>query len=99
MKRVTPTAFPDAPLVTHPETLGAAARAARTQSGLTLADAALSLGVAKQTLQNLEQGKPSVSLGLALHILSGLGVSLLVVPAQRRAQASQAVKQVLNDAT
>ena len=66
--------------------LGIAVRAARTQAGLTLADAALTLGVAKQTLSNLELGKPSVGLGLALEIATGLGVAIFMVPASAREQ-------------
>jgi len=84
MKRVVATAFPADPCVDHPATLGAAIRAARTQAGMRQEDAALSIGVALQTLGDIEAGKPGVSIGKILQVAQGLGVSLLVVPQSRR---------------
>ncbi|MDP1613801.1 MAG: helix-turn-helix transcriptional regulator [Sulfuritalea sp.] len=81
MRRVVPVSFPDDPLVADTQMFGRAVRAARTQSGLTLEDAALAVGVAKQTLQHLETGKPSVGLGLALKIAQAMGVALFALPA------------------
>jgi len=66
MRTVTPKPFPTELELRSAKQLGIAVRAARTQARLTLADAALTLGVAKQTLSDLELGKPSVGLGLAL---------------------------------
>lgn len=86
MRTVTPKPFPIDPELRSATQLGVAIRAARTQAGLTLADAALTLGVAKQTLSDLELGKPSVGLGLALEIAAGLGVALFMVPAGAREQ-------------
>lgn len=86
MRTVTPKPFPTDLELLSAKQLGIAVRAARTQAGLTLADAALALGVAKQTLSNLELGKPSVGLGLALKIATGLGVALFMVPASVREQ-------------
>jgi DNA-binding XRE family transcriptional regulator len=63
MKRVIPTNFPDDPFLDSPATLGAAIRAARTQAGLRQEDAALSIGVALQTLVDIERGKAGVSIG------------------------------------
>lgn len=84
MKRVIPTPFPLDPFVSDARVLGAAVRAARTAAGLTLEDAALSIGVAKQTLSDLEAGKESVGLGLVLRIMRDLGVALFVAPATQR---------------
>ncbi|MDX8128075.1 helix-turn-helix domain-containing protein [Methylomonas sp. OY6] len=84
MKRVVATAFPTDPCVNSPTTLGAAIRAARTQAGMRQEDAALSIGVALQTLVDIEAGKPGVSIGKILQVAQGLGVSLLVVPQSRR---------------
>ena len=69
--------------------LGAAVRAARTGAGMALRDAAAFVGVAKQTLSDLEHGKPSVSLGVALKIAEGLGVTLFVVAAADRARVRE----------
>jgi len=82
-RRVVPTPFPT-PFVTTPTQFGQAVRAARTASGMTLADAALALGVAKQTLQSLERGTASVGLATALRIAHALGVAVLAVPGSQR---------------
>jgi len=52
--------------------------------GLTVEDAALSIGVAKQTLSDLEAGKETVGLGLVLRITRELGIALFVAPAEQR---------------
>lgn len=78
MKKVVKTSFPSDPLVHDAVVLGRAVRACRTQAGLTIEEAALSIGVAKQTLSDLETGKPTVRLGLALKIASDLGVRLFI---------------------
>ena len=80
-RRVVPTPFPTDPQLTTPDALGAAIRAARTASGLTLEEAALAVSIAKQTLGDLEAGKPSVGLGIALRVAKALGVSLFIAPA------------------
>jgi transcriptional regulator with XRE-family HTH domain len=84
MKRVIPTPFPLDPFFSDARVLGAAVRAARTAAGLTVEDAALSIGVAKQTLSDLEAGKESVGLGLVLRITRDVGVALFVAPATQR---------------
>lgn len=82
MKTVKPTPFPVDPLVKDVQDLGAAVRAARTESGMTLEWAALSLGVAKQTLQNLEKGSGTVSVAFALRAARELGVVLFLAKAE-----------------
>lgn len=84
MKRVVATALPSDPFVSDARVLGAAVRAARTAAGLTIEDAALIIGVAKQTLSDLEAGKDTVSLGLVLRITRELGVALFVAPTEQR---------------
>lgn len=84
MRKTKPTAFPSDPVVTDAAVLGAAVRAARTSAGLRLADAAALLGVAKQTLSDLETGKGTIGLGLALKIAGGLGATLFVVRSTER---------------
>jgi DNA-binding XRE family transcriptional regulator len=79
MKRVKKTPFPSIPILQDAEVLGAAVRACRTEAGMTIDEAAMSLGVAKQTLHDLEMGKPTVGLGLVLKITQGLGLSLIVL--------------------
>ncbi len=97
MRRVVPLPFPSDPLVMSARDLGRFARAARTQSDLTLEAAAVALGVSKQTLQNLETGKDTVGLGMALHILEGLGVALFAVPAELKERARRRLPEP-NDA-
>ena len=79
MKRVLPQAFPH-PLVTGPSDIGRAIRAARTQAGLPLKDASLSLGMAVQTLVDIEAGAPGVSIGKLMEAAQGLGVEIFVIP-------------------
>ena len=62
-----------------PSALGAAIRAARKRAGLRLEDAAAHLGLAKQTLQNLETGHAGVALGTALRVAASLGIRVALV--------------------
>lgn len=94
MKRVIPLPFPAEPSLKEPADFGAAVRAARTRAGLTLVDAALSLGITKQTLSDLERGKPTVAFGTALRVASQLGVSLFMVPSEIRERVRDAVQAV-----
>ncbi|MDD3762396.1 MAG: helix-turn-helix domain-containing protein [Nevskiales bacterium] len=55
-------------------------RAARADAGLTQADLALVSGVGRDTIIALENGRPGVSLGSALRVLKGLGLTLAPVP-------------------
>ena len=92
MRRIIPIPFPSDPALTDASVLGAAVRAARTGAGMTLENAAAFLNVAKQTLGDLERGKTSVGLGLALKIADGLGVALFVAPAAQREQIRRQIK-------
>ncbi len=92
-RRVVPTAFPTAPQLRTCDELGAAVRAARTASGLTLEEAALAVSIAKQTLGDLEAGKPTVSLGIALRVAQALGVSLFIAPAGEAEQIAQLIHE------
>ncbi len=92
-RRVVPTAFPTAPQLRTCEELGSAVRAARTASGLTLEEAALAVSIAKQTLGDLEAGKPTVGLGIALRVAQALGVSLFIAPAGEAEQIAQLIHE------
>ena len=84
MKRVTPKPFPPDPQIQTLAQLGETLKAARTQAGLRLQDAALALGVAVQTLVDIEAGRPGVSMGKLLTVARGLGVDLFALPRARR---------------
>lgn len=84
MRRVIATRPPGDPVVTDAAAFGAAIRAARTGTGMTLADAALTLGVSKQTLSDLETAKASVGLAIALRVARELGVAVFAVPSNER---------------
>lgn len=84
MKRVVSTSFPSDPFLDSPMTLGSAIRSARTQAGIRLEDAAMTIGVSLQTLVDIEAGKPGVSIGKILQVANGLGVSLFVIPQSQR---------------
>ena len=58
--------------------LGAAVRKAREALGLQQAAAALLCGVGVRYLSDLENGKETIRLGLALKVIAGLGLALSI---------------------
>jgi transcriptional regulator with XRE-family HTH domain len=84
--KIVATPALDRPLT--PALLGEAIRARRTQSGLTLSDAAALCGLAKDTLMKVEHGVPTVQFGSVLQICAGLGVALQMVPWQSETEAA-----------
>ncbi|MCQ8129766.1 helix-turn-helix domain-containing protein [Methylomonas rivi] len=97
MKRVVPTSFPSDPFLDSPVTLGSAIRSARTQAGIRLEDAAMTIGVSLQTLVDIEAGKPGVSIGKILQVANGLGVSLFVLPQNQREIARRRLTDLTED--
>lgn len=97
MKRVVKTVFPSDPLITDARQLGEIMRAARTQQGLTIETAAMAAGVSKDTLCNIEAGKPTVSIGIVLSLAHELGVSLFYAPTQRRERTRSLILEAAND--
>lgn len=84
MRRVVKTVFPEDPFLNEPVMLGSAIRAMRTSQGMTIEEAAMTIGIAKQTLSDIEMGKPTVSWGIVLMAANNLGVSLFMVPNKDR---------------
>ncbi|NKI35161.1 helix-turn-helix transcriptional regulator [Wenzhouxiangella sp. XN79A] len=58
--------------------IGEAVRARRKALGLTQIEAAGLCGVGERFLRELELGKPTVQMGKALQVLSGLGLKLSI---------------------
>lgn len=56
--------------------LAGAVRSTRTTAGLTQAQLALVSGVARDTVIALESARPGVSLGSALRVMKGLGLTI-----------------------
>lgn len=77
------------PMVSDMVTLGRLVRDRRAQSGMRIDDAADLLGVSKDTLSRLENGR-SVSLEKVFKVLNGFGLNLLLLDQQ---DASIALKQ------
>jgi len=73
---------PDLSQILTPELLGQAIKARRTQSNLSIEDAAALCGVAKQTFMKIEHGQQTSQLGSILKICSALGVKLSIQPWQ-----------------
>lgn len=73
MRRVKPLEFPCSPLVVEARNLASFIRAARTQSGLTLEDAALATGIAKSTMQSIETDPSKVAFDTVLRVARALG--------------------------
>jgi len=64
--------------ISNVKDLGAALRAARKSSGVRLDDLASFAGVSKQFVSDLENGKETIRLGLALKVLDEIGLHLKV---------------------
>lgn len=64
--------------VSNAKELGALIRQRRKQAGLTLKDAAGMAGVGIRFLSELERGKPTLQLGLAIEVLQLFGLELHV---------------------
>jgi transcriptional regulator with XRE-family HTH domain len=79
------------PLIRSAADFGAALRAARSATGVSLVDAAAQLGIAKQTLANLETGQGGVGIDTALRAAAEFGVSLFAVPTAQRELVRRAV--------
>lgn len=92
-RRVIPTAFPADPQLTTCEELGAAVRAARTASGLTLEEAALAVSIAKQALRIWKQGGRLSGSALPFRVAKALGVSLFVAPAGEASSISRLIRE------
>lgn len=93
MRRVVPKEFPSDPVLHTGSELGAYIRAARTQSGMTLEYAALAVGIAKQTMQDIETHPETVAFGTVLMVARELGVSLLAVPSERVGPTRRLIEQ------
>jgi y4mF family transcriptional regulator len=64
--------------VSNVKELGVLVRERRKQAGLTLKDAAGIAGVGIRFLSELERGKPTLQLGLAIEVLQLFGLELHV---------------------
>lgn len=95
MKRVKPIPPPADLFVADSKAFGASIRAARCAARMTLADAAMLLGIARQTLTNLETAKSSVSLDTALRAAREFGVSILAVPGGQREPVRRALRALM----
>ena len=62
------------------KTIGKLVKKLRKNQGLTQSEAAGYLNVGTRFLSDLENGKPTIQLEKALHVLNGLGLKLFAVP-------------------
>ena len=79
-QKVSPNVVESAPLRDSIASIGSVIRATRKAAGLTLVDAAALIGIAKQTLGDLERGRSSVGIHIVLKVLNDLGLEILVAP-------------------
>lgn len=86
-----PIATPD-PLAPDLAALGALVRNRRAQNQMRIDDAADMLGVSKDVLSRLENGR-AVSLDKLFKVLDGLGLNLLVVPKREVLVARKALHE------
>jgi len=61
------------------EQIGILIRSARKATGLTIVEAAASIGIAKQTLSDLERGRSSVGMHIVLKVLQDFGLGMVIV--------------------
>ncbi|MEK7888402.1 helix-turn-helix transcriptional regulator [Burkholderia contaminans] len=87
-----PIASPD-PLAQDLAALGALVRNRRAQNRMRIDDAADMLGVSKDVLLRLENGR-AVSLDKLFKVLDGLGLNLLVVPKREVPVARKALHEL-----
>lgn len=80
MSETTKKTGPIPTRVQTPEELGKLVRGARNASAADQATAAGLAGVGIRFLGDLERGKPNVRLGLALQVLSRLGLEVWIAP-------------------
>lgn len=66
--------------VTNPQELGQLIRQRRKAARLTLKEAAGLAGVGVRFLSELERGKPTLQIGLAIEVLQLFGLELHVYP-------------------
>ena len=95
MKIVKATPFPD-PSFATPFEFGQAVRAARTATAIPLVQAAMLVGVAVQTLQDLETGTGTVALSTALRVAHELGVSFFVASSHQKSVVASAIGTALS---
>jgi transcriptional regulator with XRE-family HTH domain len=84
-----PVANPD-PLVRDVSAVGALIRNYRAEHGIPINDAADLLGVSKDVLSRLENGRP-IGLDKLFLILDGFGLNMLIVPKRNASAARKAV--------
>jgi len=91
-----PVDAPD-PLARDMAALGALVRNRRAQSVLRIDDAADMVGVSKDVLSRLENGR-AVSLDKLFKVLDGFGLSMLIVTKSEAEEAVHALRSPLEDA-
>lgn len=94
MKRVVKLPIPANPEIQTVAELAAWIKAIRTQSGLTLEEAALLCGISRTTLNAIELGRAGTSIEIILQVAKNLGLSLFAAPGESRAQ----IRQMLSEA-
>jgi len=76
--------------ITTVQDIGLALRAVRKAGGVRLDDLSAAIGVSKQFTSELEHGKPTAQLGLALKLLQELGVHVILdIPESATSHLSQ----------
>ncbi len=86
--------------VQTPSQVGHVLRAVRKVSDVRLEDIALLAGMSKQTVQDIEYGKPTAQIGKVMTLLQNLGVRVdLVVPREQAARVNELVVRLARKPT
>lgn len=63
--------------ITRPEDVGAILRAYRSERKISQTELAKTLGVSQRWVSHVENGKPTLQLGLVLRVFNELGIGLI----------------------
>ena len=83
------------PMVESTALLGAAIRMARTDSELSLEQAAKICGISKNALQNLELDRQPTSFTNVLAVTQALGITIFAVPSSLRSEVNKEICRIL----
>ncbi len=85
--------------ISRPQDLGALIRNFRTENGLNQSELAQQLQTSQRWVSHLENGKPTVQLGLVLRALNELGFTVSITHPGREDRSAQSIspRSIIDD--
>lgn len=81
--------------ITRPSDVGALIRAWRDDHGVSQIELAKKLGVSQRWVSHVENGKPTLQLGLVLRVFNELSIDVFASPTREPGAQSQDIVQAL----